>query len=169
MATTLNAKLVISLIAQLDNPIDVGSVSYPFNVSIAQQFTDGVGQDQAQRIWTDLRTIAPSGTDDIDLSGVLLDPTTGLAITLTKVKAIIVKAAAANVNDVQVGAAAANQFLGPFGSATDKIKVKPGGTLVLIAPDANGYAVVAATGDLLRFTNGAAGTSVDYTLYLIGS
>lgn len=168
MATSLAAKLVLSLLAQIDNPIDVGSVSYPVNFSVNQAFTDGVGQDQAQKIWTDTRTLGPSANDDLDLNGVLLDQF-GVAISLTKIKALIVKAAAVNVNDVVIGAAAANQVASIFGAVTERVKVKPGGTVCLIAPDATGYAVVAATADILRIANGAAGTSVDYTIILIGS
>lgn len=167
MATALNARLLVQLLAQIDNPIDVGVVSYPVAQNLLQTFTDGLGQDQAQKIWTDTRTIAISGTDDLDLAGVLLDQF-GVAITMTKLKAMIVKAAAANVNDVVVGGAAANQVASIFGTVTDKIKVKPGGLLCLIAPDINGYAITAATADLLRFANSGAGTSVDYTVTLIG-
>lgn len=167
MATSLQARLIMSIIAQIDNPIDVGSVSYPVNLAYSQGFVDGVGADQAQKIFTDLRTIGASGTDDLDLAGGLVDPF-GVAITMTKLKAVIIKAAAANVNDVVLGGAAANQVASIFGTVTDKIKVKPNGMIALIAPDVNGYSIVAGTGDLLRVANGGAGTSVDYTITLIG-
>jgi hypothetical protein len=37
------------------------------------------------------------------------------------------------------------------------------------APDATGYPVTAATGDLVTLTNSAAGTSVTYDVIIIGS
>lgn len=167
MATALQARLIMSILAQIDNPIDVGVVSYPVNLAYTQQFTDGVAADQAQKIWTDLRTIAISGTDDLDLNGVLLDQF-GVAINMTKLKALIIKAASTNVNDVVVGGAAANQVSTIFGTVTDKVKIKPNGMMVLVAPDINGYGITAATADILRVANGGAGTTVDYTITLIG-
>lgn len=167
MATSLQARLIMSILAQIDNPIDVGSVSYPVNLAYSQGFTDGVGADQAQKIWTDARNIAISGTDDLDLAGVLLDPF-GVALTMTKLKALIIKAASTNVNDVVVGNAAANQVASIFGAVAHTIKIKPNGLLALIAPDVNGYSIVAGTGDILRIANGGAGTAVDYTITLIG-
>lgn len=168
MATALAARLTLALLAQLDNPLDVGSVSYPVNYSTVKQFTDGVGVDQAQKIWTDTRTIAPSGNDDLDLNGVLIDPF-GVAVPFTKIKAIIIKAALANVNDLVIGNAAANQVSTIFGAVAHTIKLKPDGLFVITAPDVAGFGITAATADILRIANGGAGTPVDYTIFLIGS
>jgi UDP-N-acetylmuramyl pentapeptide synthase len=166
MATSLTTTIALAISAAYANSLDVGSVGYPLTFNPSYNFQDGVGANQAKTLFSDIRTIAPSGTDDLDLSGVLTDAF-GLVMSATKVKAIIVIADAANVNDVVVGGAAANQFLTPFGSATDKVKVKPGGLFAIVAPDVNGYAVTAATGDLLRIANSAAGTSVNYTIIII--
>ena len=135
--------------------------------NVANSFADGTGADQAQKLWTDQRTLGVSATEDLDLSGGVVD-VFGTSLAFTKVKALVIKAAAGNTNDVVVGGAASNGLVTFFGAATDKVKVKPGGTLVLIAPDANGYAVTAATGDLLRVGNSAAGTSVTYDITVIG-
>jgi hypothetical protein len=131
-----------------------------------QLLANGTGANQASNHWHDQRTIAASGNDDLDISGVLTN-VFGTSMVFTKIKALIVKAAG-NTNDVIVGGAASNQFATFLGAATHTIKVKPGGLLVLVAPDANGYAVTAGTGDILRITNGGAGTSVTYDIVLIG-
>ena len=129
--------------------------------------TDGVGINKAESIFRDQRTLAASATEDIDLAGVLTD-SFGTIITFTKVKAILVYAATANTNNVQVGGAATNAFINWVTSATDIIEVPPNGIFFLMNPTAAGYAVTAATGDILKITNGGAGTSVTYDIIIIG-
>ena len=60
-------------------------------------------------------------------------------------------------------------FINWVGDPTDKISVRPGGAFILIAPDATGYAVTAATGDLLKIANSAGTTSVTYDIIIIGA
>lgn len=168
MATSITAKVSVKIDAELANSLDIGSVVYPLSYGITKILTDGTGADQAKEMFSDTRTIAASGTDDIDLSGVLLDAF-GNTLLFTRIKALIIEAAAGNTNDVVVGGAASNGFITPFGASTDKVKVKPGGVMVLIAPDATAYAVTAATADLLRVANGGAGTSVTYNIILVGT
>jgi hypothetical protein len=139
------------------------SADDPLLRDYTQLLANGTGANQASQHWHDQRTTA--GNDDLDISGSLTN-VFGTSIVFTKIKAIIIKAASANVGDVLVGAAASNQFLTFLGSATDKIKVKPGGLLILVAPDANGYAVTAATGDILRVASSSG--SVTYDIILIG-
>jgi hypothetical protein len=73
-----------------------------------------------------------------------------------------------NTNNVLVGGAASNAWVGWVGDVTDVVKVKPGGTFVWIAPDVNGGAVTAATGDLLKVANSSSGTSITYDVIIIG-
>lgn len=47
--------------------------------------------------------------------------------------------------------------------------VRPGGLLVLAAPDVAAYAVTAATGDLLHVANSAGGSAVTYDVVVIGA
>lgn len=169
MPTSLaSAQIALSVQALLASALDIGSASYPLSFSSTNNFADGVGADQAKEVFADTRTLTASSNEDLDLSGVLLDAF-GVAIVLTKIKALIVKADPTNVNDVVVGAAASNAISTIFGATTHTVKVKPGGLLVLVAPDVNGYGVTAATADLLRVTNGGAGTSVNYTIIVIGT
>jgi len=163
-----NARIGLNVAGQTDSALDVGVVSYPLNYSFLSILSDGTGANQAKNFFTDTRTLTASANEDLDLSGVLLDAF-GAAILFTKIKALIITADAANVNDVVVGGAATNQVASIFGAVTHTIKVKPGGMLALVAPDVNGYAITAATGDLLRVTNGGAGTSVTYTIIVIGT
>ena len=168
MATSLSAKVSVKIDAELANSLDIGNVVYPLSYGITKVLTDGTGADQAKEVFSDTRTLAASGTEDLDLSGVLTDAF-GNTLLFTRIKALIIEAAATNTNDVVVGGAASNGFISPFGASTDKVKVKPGGCFVLIAPDATAYAVTAATADLLKIANSCAGTGVTYNIILVGT
>ncbi|MFD0347335.1 hypothetical protein ACFQ0M_17265 [Kitasatospora aburaviensis] len=128
----------------------------------------GTGAGQADRLWTATRTIAASSNEDLDLNGTALTDALGAAVAMARIKGLIVAASSANTNNVVVGGAASNGFITWVGSATDKVSVRPGGVLALFCTDATGYAVTAATGDLLRVANSGSGTSVTYDITVIG-
>jgi hypothetical protein len=132
-----------------------------------QVLANGIGANQASNMFHDRRTLSASATENLDLAGVLTNAF-GSTLTFTKIKAVIIHAASTNTNDVLVGGAASNAWVGWVNDATDVVKVKPGGTFVWIAPDVNGGAVVAATGDLLKIANSSSGTSITYDVIIIG-
>jgi hypothetical protein len=114
-------------------------------------------------------SIAASGSLNLDLNGVLLDEL-GQACNFAKIKMIMIIAAAANTNNVVLGNAASNGFLGPFGAATHTISVPPGGTLVLeCAANLAGWPVTAGTGDILRIANSGAGSAVLFDIAILGT
>jgi hypothetical protein len=164
----LASQFGVSLVATLTQALDLATAQVPLQVARSYQLADGAGADQANRIFHDQRTLAASANEDLDLAGVLLDPF-GAAITFARVKALLVAPAAANTNNVVVGAAATNPFLSWVGAGTHTVTVRPGGVLLLAAPDATAYAVTAGTGDLLRIANSGAGTSVTYDIVVIGA
>lgn len=161
------AKFALSLAVSAVAALDLGGATVKAGTSASLTLADGVGANQANKYFADTRTLAASATEAIDLAGTLLDAF-GAVINFTKVKAIVIVARAANVNDVQVGGAASNGFISWVGAATDKVKVKPGGAFAIFAPDVNGYSATAATADLLQITNGGAGTSVTYDIVIVG-
>lgn len=147
---------------------DLTAVRAPLSYAFASQLASGTGAGQADLVFSDTRTLAASASESLDLAGSLVDAL-GATLTFARVKGLIVVAAAANTNDVVIGGATSNAFVGPFADATDKIKVKPGGTIALWAPGATAYPVTAGTGDLLQIANSAAGTSVTYDVIIIGA
>jgi len=164
----LASQLSLNVIANLVASLDLADASVPLNKSYIAQMTTGVAAGQADVCWHDTRTIAPSGTDDLDLAGSIAGLLGGTA-TFVKVKALVIAAAAGNANNCVVGAAAANPWVGILG-ATHTAQVRPGGVLAVFAGVADtGYPVIAATGDILRVTNGAGGTSVTYDVIVIGT
>lgn len=165
---TLQAQIDFSLLASLAAAGDFGDAAVPTRMERSFKFKPGAGANQANVIFADKRTINASTSENLDLAGVLIDQL-GQVATFTKVRAIAFLADPANVNDVVVGGHATAAFAAPFGASNNTVKVKPGGMLVIVAPDANGYPVVATTSDMLQVANGGAGTAVNYGVVLLGS
>jgi len=163
----LSTKILTQVVATLTDALDLSTATDPLSYAYRQTLTSGTGANQADMLWHDTRTLAASGTEDLDLAGVLVN---GLGDTQTfaRVKAIFVTAAAGNTNNVNVTRPAANG-VPLFLAAGDGVAVRPGGMFAAVAPDATGYAVTGATGDLLTVTNSAAGTSVTYSVIVIGA
>jgi len=162
------SSVVLSVTGSQSNAIDFSTGIAPLARTYQLLYSTGTGAGQADRIFHDQRTVAPSGTDDLDLAGVLLD-VFGATVTFARIKAITIAAAAGNTNNVVIGAAASNQFATWAGAATHTVNVRPGGFFTIAATDATAYAVTAGTGDLLRIANSGAGTSITYDVILIGS
>lgn len=165
-----NTVLSVNVAATLNNAtLDLGVIaSAPLTMATSLALSTGTGAGQADKIFADTRTITASSNDDLDLAGVLVDAL-GAIITFARVKALIVRAAASNVNTLVIGGGASNPVTTILGGTTPTLTIRPGGVLALIATEATAYVVTAATADILRFTNGGAGSSVQYDVVIIGA
>lgn len=172
MTQTLDSTLIswsIGATANAITPPSFNRITGALAYAKSQGFSTGAGANQMDRMFAAQRTITASGTDDLDLTGTALQDILGQNLALVRVKLIAVYAAAANTNNVVVGAAASNPFVGPFGAGTHTVSVQPGGSLLMLSPSAAGWLVTATTADLLRIANGGAGTSVTYDVIVGGS
>lgn len=166
---TLATTMSLAVSAELTSALDLATASVPLSFRRAVSLSDGTGAGSADKIFSDRRTLAASGTEDLDLAGVLLDAF-GAAITWARVKGIFITAAAANTNNVIVGAASATQWATLL-NAAGTITLRPGSSFGAVAgvADATGWAVTAGTGDLLKVANSAGSTSVTYDIVIIGA
>jgi len=164
MALTANINLYAT--GKQTSVLDQGTATFPFAISTELAFTDGTTAGKADRIFADTRTLAASGTENLDLAGVLTDAY-GATITFVTIKALLIKAAAGNTNDVQLTRPAANG-VPLFLAASDGIPIRPGGIFAW-ACTGTGIAVTAATGDLITLTNSAGGTGVTYDVMIVGT
>lgn len=166
----LETKLSLKVASTLTSPLDLASGRVALDYSKIISLASGVTGGQADTIFHDQRTLAGSATENLDLAASLVDAF-GTPITLARVKGLIVAAAAGNTNDVLVGGASPNAWATWVGDATDVVRLRPGALFAQLAgaADATGYAVTAATGDLLKVANSGAGTSVTYDVIIIGS
>jgi hypothetical protein len=161
----LNVTISANIRGQYDRTIGGRTVVDPINALPDMAITNGTGSGKADLEYQDSRTLAASATENLDLAGLLVDAF-GQTLTAVNIKAIEIAASAQNTNDVVVGAAASNPWSTMLNS-TGTITLKPGGRFVAVAPV--GWTVTPGTGDLLKILNGGAGTSVTYTVKLIGA
>lgn len=147
--------------------LDLGDATFPISLTQSLSLLNGTGAGQADLIFTDTRTLSASATEDLDLAGSLTDAY-GVTMTFARIKALIVTAASANTNNVNVIRPASNG-VPLFLAASDGIPVRPGGLFAWGCTDVTGVAVTASTGDLITFTNSAGTTGVTYTVIIIGA
>lgn len=165
---TLNTKIVTSLVATLNEALDLSTATDPLALTQRTTLLSGTGANQADMSWHDTRTISASGDEDLDLAGVLVNAF-GDTQTFARVKAVMVTAAAANTNNCNVTSDGSAGVPGLFLALGDGIVVRPGGTFLWVAPDATGAVVTATTGDLLNVANSSSGSSVTYSIVIIGA
>lgn len=165
LATQIDVNLLSTLTAAL--PADAGNVaSAPVKATKRLTLATGTANGQADKVFAGTRTVAASGTDALDLAGSLVDPF-GATLTIVKLKAVLVRAAAANANNVRVNRPASNG-VPLFLAASDGIDIPPGGLFLWAAPN-TGVTVTPGTGDLLNIDNSGSGASVTYDVVLIGT
>lgn len=162
---SVNARITANLAGRLTRIEDLGRTECDFEAPVSVAFVPGAGPGQANLAFPDTRTIAASANDDLDLAGGLTSPLGG-ALAFAAVKALLIRAAPGNTNNVVVGGASSNAFVGPFGAAAHTVAIRPGEALLLTSR--TGWAVTAGTGDILRIANGGAGTPVSYDIVIIG-
>lgn len=162
----VNAKIQVRLSATGTGTGDLGAPTVSTSVDRNLTLTPGTDAvTKADILWKDTRTLAASATEDLDLTGALTDAF-GATVAAAEIVAIYIEAAPANTNNVVIGAAASNAFVGPFGAATHTLALAPGMFIPFV--NQNGWAVTAGTGDLLKIANSGAGTSVTYSIIVIG-
>ena len=162
-----SAKINLSVDASVGGSPDLGSAIHAFVETFSQSFSNGTGAGLISQVFSDIRTLALSSSEDLDLAGSLVNGL-GATVTFTAIKGIVVLADAANGGNIEVGGAVSNGFINWVGDATDQIVVEPGGCFALFTPSAGGYAVTAGTGDLLAIANTDGAASANYTLILLG-
>lgn len=165
MAVSQTSSVSLSVNASQTSSTDLSSAIDSLLKTYTCALAAGTGDGQANTVWSDTVTLAASGTADIDFAAALTS-SFGATLTFTKIKVLIVAAAAGNTNNVLLSRPASNGLV-LFSAASDELKILPGGFFAITAPNA-GIAVTAATGDLLTFTNSAGTTGVTYDVIVIG-
>lgn len=164
---SVRGDLRINLALDYTKAADLGTAKFPISIDDVTRVAPGTGAKQADKLFSDTRTIAASSNDDLDLAGSLSD-NFGAALTFAEVMAIYVKASAANTNNVVIGGHDSAPFLGPFADATDKIVLKPGASILIKDETAAGWPVTATSADILRLANSSSGSGVTYDIVIIG-
>jgi len=147
---------------------DAGTASYPAAFSQSISLADGTIAGKADKLFTDTRTVALSSSEDIDLSGSLLDGF-GNSVVFVKIKGLYIFAHADNTNNVVVGAKGPTTgWVGFFAANTNSISLKPG-YFFCLGGSGTGYSVTNTTDDIILVTNSGAGTGVTYDIAIVGT
>lgn len=163
---TLATTIDVNLAATLSSALDLVTATAPLSYSNRITIPNGTASGQADLCWSDQRTVTASGTDALDLAGVLTGNLGG-TLTIVKLKLVYVKAASGNTNACRINRPVSNG-VPIFLAAGDGIDILPGGEFLWVGPGA-GVTVTAATGDLINIDNSSSGTSVTYDVVLIGT
>jgi hypothetical protein len=163
----MTSRVDLRLTATLTNALDLVTVDSPLVYTSQTDLISGTGAGAADMQWSDTRTLAASGTEDLDLSGSLTGPF-GTTLAFARIKGLLIKAAAANTNNVQL-IRPSSTGVPLFLAAGDGISIKPGGLFLWVAPDATGIAVTNSTGDSITLTNSGGTTGVTYDIVVIGA
>jgi hypothetical protein len=164
---TLNATAKVSWTFQ--DALDLTTVSDNSNLNLSTDYTDGTSAGKADKIWSDKRTLAAAGNDDLDLTA-LTDTIFGATrtVTLVKLKGVFIYNPTSTAGDfLWLGGSVTNAHANLFGDATDKIKIGPLGKIMIESPT-DGLAVD-GTHKILRITNGGANTITDYRIVIWGT
>ncbi len=166
MTLTLTAALKASITGGYSSSRALNTGQYPLSLAINNALTSGTGANQCDRVFDDTRTLAPSATENLDLTTGLLDAF-GNTFAPVTVRAILFMAAAANTNNVVIGNAASNGFFWSLDAATDTIALRPSASAVFFDP-VTGW-TVDGSHKIIKVANSAGGTSVSYSLVILGT
>ncbi|WP_316188322.1 MULTISPECIES: hypothetical protein [unclassified Bradyrhizobium] len=165
MATTQTSVIKASISVVAKKALDGRDVAdrIPDMADIVLSY--GAGYGKADIAFSDDRALSVSTSENLDLSGALVDAF-GQTINAGKIKAIMIDNQEASGGTLTVGAAASNTFNGPFSGATMSVDIKPGDRAVFVSRA--GWPVTAATGDILKVACGAQGSAV-YRITIVAS
>lgn len=164
----MTSTLSIAASVDLSKALDLTTPQDQLVFRRSAQLADGVAAGQADIVFHDRRTVAGSGSEDLDLAGGLTDAL-GDPVTFARVKGLFISAAAANTTNVVVGNAVSNGWATLL-NAAGTLTLRPGAAVGAFAgvADATGWAVTAGTGDLLHIANGGASPAT-YDVVIVGA
>lgn len=162
----LSATIEANVKATLTSPVDLSSPQDVLTYLGRATLANGTAAGQADQLWHDQRTTTESG-EDLDLATGLTNAL-GQSVNLARAKGLVIKADEGNAVDLVCGPASVNGWQGPFGDASDRITVQPGGAFLMWATGATAWPVTAGTGDLLHVAAASVG-SVTYDVIVIGA
>ena len=143
--------------------VTTGSES--FDTLLSWTHTNGDTTNQMNQVWVSRRSLASNASEVIDIDGAITN-IFGTVLTVAEVRFFAVVSASTNTTAIAVGNAPSTAFATWVRSSDDSVIVRPGGALVLVAPDATAYAV-SGNGNIGITNLGA--SAVAYDVWIGGS
>lgn len=141
-----------------------GSVTHTFDAFKNLRLPDGVSVGQADRAFSDRRTLGISSNEDLDFSGGFTDPY-GVGAPMAKVKLFVIYNRS-STQTLTLKSASANGALLGFGATAHTRSIGPGAFEVYYNPV--GWAITAGTADLVNVANGS-GATCEYDVFGVGT
>jgi len=114
--------------------------------------TSGTNASQMSAVWERSLTLTGGSTNLLNVAGGLTN-SFGDALTLSRVNLCMFSADVDNTDTVVIGGASSNALATIFGDTADTLVLRPGGFVLLSAPDATGYTTDAGTNAVLQLVN----------------
>jgi hypothetical protein len=170
MPDTLAIDLKAAVIWNFQEALDLSTVTDAARLEFSRGMADGLGADQADKVWHDARSVASGANDDLDLTALAVGLFGGsVTIAFAKVKALlIVNLSTTAGEELVLDGTAPNAFLGPLAGAAGKIEIGPDSALFLSSKK-DGWTVTAGTGDVVRVRNPASAAPVNYKIVIVGT
>lgn len=163
----LTSRITLELTSKLTSALDLKSATADLVKRYMLDLANGVAANQANVVWEDQRTLAASAVDSLDLAGGGLVDAFGVTFAPTKLRAVVVNAAAANLNNLTLFGDANHVPI--LNTPATTMTLHPRGFFVMEWPALAGIPVTAGTGDILKVTNAAGVNSVVYDIIIIGT
>ena len=167
--STLATEIKASINWLFQEPLALTTVGDASQLSYDEQLANGTAADQADLIWSDQRSVAGGGHDDLDLTALthtIFGST--LTTTLARVKALLIVNTSTTSGDrLRLDSSATNGFTGATsGSATSLVEIGPD-SACLLASKKDGWSVD-STHKILRIANSTA-DSISYEIVILGT
>ena len=147
--------------------VDAAPITDSNRLQFRKDLGDGSAAGQAEAVWhAENQTLTGGNSTTLDLTALeqdLFGDT--LTISLLGVRGILIVNSAASEGCLLVGGAGADPWYAPFGAADDRVKVMPGGALLLAHPE-DGWDVEAGQTDLKIEADGGDAT---YDIAVLGT
>jgi hypothetical protein len=167
--TTLASEIKASIQWLFQEALGLTTVGDASQLAYDDTLSSGTAADQADRIWSDQRTLAAGANDDLDLTA-LAHSVFGSTVTidLARVKAILIIHTSTTAGEkLWIDSSVANGFTGAFaGSATSKLEIGAD-SATLLASKKDGWATGSGN-KVLRIHNAGANTAV-YNIVVLGT
>ncbi len=167
--TTLASEIKASIQWLFQEPLALTTVGDASQLAYDDALASGTAADEADRIWSDQRTLAAGANDDLDLTA-LTHSLFGSTVTIdfARVKAILIIHTSTTTGEkLALDSSVTNGFTGPFAaSATSKVEIGAD-SAALLASKKDGWAT-ASNNKVLRIHNGGSASAV-YNIVVLGT
>lgn len=163
-ATTFSGQLVVTP-SWKHTKTGLTTINESFSRILQWSHTSGTSTNQMNQLFRETVILTNGQGRTVNLATGVTNAF-GDSVTFDEVRVICVECPSTNLNNVTVGNAADNEFDSWLGGTNHTVTVRPGGLMLLVAPDATAYD--SSTNGKLKILNASTNT-VSYDLWIGGS